>query len=119
MQVTRLTDDTLRSLSELEAGEPVVVRLFLNLDPAQFATARARASQISSLLSDLEALLPEGDMSSDAAKALKVDRERIEAILRDDDLDVDEAAALRRTRVGSREVRRLYARGSTALQIVT
>src|SRR4051812_37933396 len=94
MQSNQLTEETLRSLSEVEADEPVVVSLFLDLDPSQFALAPARASQITSLLSDLDALLRDADLSHDAAEALKVDRERIEEFLRDDDLDVDGAAAL-------------------------
>jgi hypothetical protein len=78
----------------VEADEPVVVSLFLDLDPAEFATAPARATQITSLLSDLDALMRNEDLSHDAREALKVDRERVEAFLRDDDLDLDEAAAL-------------------------
>ena len=57
MRTNQLTDDTLRTLSEVEAAEPVVVSLFLNLDPAQFALPPARASQITSLLSDLDAAI--------------------------------------------------------------
>jgi peptide chain release factor subunit 1 len=93
MRTNQLTEDSLRSLSEVEADEPVVVSLFLDLN-AEFATAPARASQVTSLLSDLDALLRDGDFSHDAMEALKVDRERLEAFLRDDDLDADEAAAL-------------------------
>ena len=37
MRVNQLTDETLRSLSEVEADEPVVVSAFLALDPAEFA----------------------------------------------------------------------------------
>src|SRR5919112_5345147 len=94
MHTNQLTEDSLRFLSEVEADEPVVISLFFDLDPAEFATAPARASQVTSLLSELDALLRDGDFSHDAMETLKVDRERIEAFLRDDDLDVDEAAAL-------------------------
>src|SRR3954453_18333389 len=94
MPANQLTEDTLKSLSEVEADEPVVVSLFLNLDPSQFAVLPARASQITSLLSDLDALLGDSELSHDAAEALKVDRERIESYLRDDELDVDGAPAL-------------------------
>src|SRR4051794_35085031 len=94
MPANQLTEDTLKSLSEVEADEPVVVSLFLNLDPSQFAVLPARASQITSLLSDLDALLGDSELSHDAAEALKVDRERIESYLRDDELDVDSAPAL-------------------------
>src|SRR5919107_302839 len=94
MNSNQLTEDSLRSLSEVEADEPVVISLFFDLDPAEFATAPARASQVTSLLSELDALLRDGDLSHDAMESLKVDRERIEEFLRDDDLDVDEAGAL-------------------------
>jgi len=94
MQTNQLTGDSLRFLSEVEADEPVVISLFLDLDPAEFATAPARASQITSLLSELDAALRNGGFSHDAMEALKADRERIETFLRDDDLDVEGAAAL-------------------------
>jgi peptide chain release factor subunit 1 len=94
MQTNQLTDDTLRTLSEVEADEPVVVSLFLDLDPAEFAIAPARDTQITSLLSQLDALIGADGRSRDAVKALESDRERIEAFLRDDDLDVSEAGAL-------------------------
>ena len=94
MQLSQLSEDTLRALSEVEADEPVVVSLFLDLDPAQFATPAARASQITSLLSKLDELLRDETLSRDATDALKADRRRIEEFLRDDDLDADGAAAL-------------------------
>src|SRR5215213_9872958 len=91
MRTNQLTEDTLRSLSEVEADEPVVVSLFLNLDPRQFAAPPARESQINSLLSDFAALIDDDALSRDAVESLQADRERIEAFLRDDDLDVDGA----------------------------
>src|SRR3954454_11119198 len=94
MQTNQLTDDAPRSLSEVDADEPVVVSLFLDLDPARFAIAPARDTQITSLLSELDALIDDDGRSRDAVQALRSDRERIEAFLRDDDLDVSEAAAL-------------------------
>src|ERR687897_13315 len=103
MRTNQLTDDTLRSLAEVEAAEPVVVSLFLDLDPSEFATAPARASQITSLLSDLDALLREGERSRDALESLTADRARLEAFLRDDDLDA--ARILRGGPSGLREIR--------------
>lgn len=94
MRTNQLTQDSLRSLSEVEADEPVVISLFFDLDPAEFATAPARASQVTSLLSELDALLRDGAFSHDVMEALKVDRERIETLLRGDDLDADEAGAV-------------------------
>src|SRR4051794_38834241 len=94
MRTNELTDETLKSLAVVEADEPVVVSLFLNLDPSQFAVGPARSSQITSVLAELDALLRDDDLSEDAREALQVDRERIEAYLRDDALDVDGAQGL-------------------------
>src|SRR5215210_3246896 len=93
MRVNELTDTVLRSLSEVEAVEPVVVSLFLNLDPRDFATAAARDSQVNSLLSLLGQRVRDGDLSQDAQEALEADRERIERFLRDE-VDVSGAEAL-------------------------
>jgi peptide chain release factor subunit 1 len=94
MRTNQLTDDTLRTLSEVEAAEPVVVSLVLNLDPAQFALPPARSSQITSLLSDLDAAIAGEERSHEAKLSLAADRERLEEFLRDEDLDVDGAGAL-------------------------
>ena len=71
MRVNQLNDTVLRSLSEVEADEPVVVRVFLNLDPSEFATASARESQVNSLLGLLGDRVREGDLSQDAKEALE------------------------------------------------
>ena len=42
MQVSAPDRDQLRSLAELRLDRPVVLSLYLNLDPSQFATARPR-----------------------------------------------------------------------------
>src|SRR4051812_43544301 len=93
MHVSELTDDVLRDLSEVEADEPVVVSLFLNLDPSWFATPAARDSQISSLLSSLDAQIREDGLSDDAREALEADRARIEQFLQDE-LDAGGAEAI-------------------------
>jgi peptide chain release factor subunit 1 len=93
MRVNELTDTVLRSLSEVEADEPVVVSLFLDLDPSQFATAPARESQVNSLLSLLGERVRNSDLSHDAKEALKADRERIERFLREE-VDVSGAEAI-------------------------
>src|SRR3954471_1195751 len=94
MRTNQLTEDTLRSLSEVEADEPVVVSLLLNLDPREFAAPPARESQINSLLSELSALLADDALSRDAVESLQADRERLETFLRDGDLDLDGAGAV-------------------------
>jgi peptide chain release factor subunit 1 len=93
MRVNELTDTTLRSLSEVEADEPVVVSIFLNLDPSQYATAPARETQVNSLLNALAEQMRDGDLSHDAREALEGDRERIERFLREE-MDPSEAEAL-------------------------
>jgi peptide chain release factor subunit 1 len=91
MHVNQLTDDVLRELSEVEADEPVVVSLFLDIDPSWFATPAARDSEINSLLSSLKAQT--ADLSRDAQEALEADRERLERFLTEE-LDADGAEAI-------------------------
>jgi peptide chain release factor subunit 1 len=54
MQVTAPDRDQLRRLSELRLERPVVLSLYLDLDPAQFATPPARATAIRSLLDEAD-----------------------------------------------------------------
>ncbi len=93
MRANQLTDDVLRSLSEIDADEPVVVSMFINLDPSLFATAPARSTQFNSLLNELNQQIREGELSHDAQEALKRDRERIERFLTEE-IDVSEAEAI-------------------------
>jgi peptide chain release factor subunit 1 len=93
MHANQLTDDVLRTLSEVEADEPVVVSMFVNLDPSLFSTAPARSTQFNSLLNELSELIREGDLSHDAQEAVKADRDRIERFLREE-IDVSEAEAI-------------------------
>ncbi len=93
MHANQLTDDVLRSLSEVEADEPVVVSMWVNLDPSLFATAAARSTQFNSLLNDLAEQMRDGDLSHDAQEALKADRERIERFLTSE-IDVSDAQSI-------------------------
>jgi peptide chain release factor subunit 1 len=54
MQVTAPDRDQLRRLSELRLDRPVVLSLYLDLDPGQFATPPARATAIGSLLDEAD-----------------------------------------------------------------
>ena len=74
MQVTAPERDTLRRLAELRLDRPVVLSLYLDLDPTEFATPPARATAVRSLLDEAERKvkerdsLPHGDrMALDAA----------------------------------------------------
>ena len=70
------------SLSEVEAAEPVVISLFLDLDPAQFATAPARASQITvaALATSTRAIAATPSARTRRGESLTADRERLEAL---------------------------------------
>lgn len=61
MQTTAPDRDELRRLSEVRLERPVVLSLYLDLDPAEFATPPARATAVRSLLDDAERKLRERD----------------------------------------------------------
>jgi peptide chain release factor subunit 1 len=61
MQVTAPDRDELRRLAEVRLDRPVVLSLYLDLDPAQFATPPARATAVRSLLDEAERSLRERD----------------------------------------------------------
>jgi peptide chain release factor subunit 1 len=54
MQVTAPDRDQLRRLAELRLDRPVVLSLYLDLDPSQFATPPARATAVRSLIDEAE-----------------------------------------------------------------
>src|SRR5918996_239179 len=54
MQVTAPDRDELRRLAEIRLDRPVVLSLYLNLDPAEFATPPARATAVRSLLDEAD-----------------------------------------------------------------
>ncbi len=61
MQVTAPDRDELRRLAEMRLDRPIVLSLYLDLDPAQFATPPARATAVRSLLDEAERQLRERD----------------------------------------------------------
>ena len=61
MQVSAPDRDELRRLAEVRLDRPVVLSLYLDLDPAQFATPPARATAVRSLLDEAERRLRERD----------------------------------------------------------
>lgn len=84
MQVTAPDRDELRRLAQLRLDRPVVLSLYLDLDPTEFATPPARATAVRSLLDEAERRLRERDGLSHQ------DRADLEASLR------QAAAALQR-----------------------
>jgi peptide chain release factor subunit 1 len=61
MQVSAPDRDQLRRLAELRLDRPVVLSLYLNLDPSEFATPPARKTAIRSLVDEAERRLREQD----------------------------------------------------------
>ena len=82
MQVSAPDRDQLRSLAELRLDRPVVLSLYLNLDPSQFATPPARKTSVRSLLDDAERRLRDtGGLSHDDKMALHASLERAAGFL--------------------------------------
>jgi peptide chain release factor subunit 1 len=61
MQVAPPDREGLRRLAELRLDRPVVLSLYLNLDPTEFATPPARATAVRSLLDEAERRMREVD----------------------------------------------------------
>jgi peptide chain release factor subunit 1 len=94
MQVSAPDRDQLRGLAELRLDRPVVLSLYLNLDPSQFATPPARKTSVRSLLDEAERRVRERNSLSHAdGMALQASLERASAFL-ENDLPSDGAHAL-------------------------
>ncbi len=94
MQVSAPDRDQLRALAELRLDRPVVLSLYLNLDPSQFATPPARKSSIRSLLDEAERRVRDRKgLSHEDKAALQASLERARAFL-ENDLPSDGAHAL-------------------------
>src|SRR3954469_23778823 len=85
MQINELNENRLRELAGIHTnGDSRVLSVFLNLDPTEFATPPARASEISSVIDDAHRRVRESDgLSHDARKGLEEDVERAASFLRD------------------------------------
>ena len=94
MQTNELNSDLLRRLADLRPEDARVLSLFLNLDPSEFATPPARATEARSLIDQAERQAREaGDsLGHDAKKSLLKDIERARDYL--DRLSADGAHGL-------------------------
>jgi peptide chain release factor subunit 1 len=73
-----ITQDRLRSLAELHPERGLVLSVFLNLDPAQFATAAARSTAITSVMTAAAHKVEDAkDISHEDRVALREDVERV------------------------------------------
>src|ERR1700754_3967265 len=82
MAANTITKDTLRRLADVKPERGRVLSVFLNLDPAQFATPAARSSAITSILTDAAHRVESADGLDHAEReALKADVERVREVL--------------------------------------
>jgi hypothetical protein len=95
MQVSAPDRDQLRTLAELRLDRPVVLSLYLNLDPSEFATPPARKTAVRSLLDEAERRVRErrDGLSHADRTGLKASLQRAAELL-ENDLPSDGAHAL-------------------------
>jgi peptide chain release factor subunit 1 len=94
MQVSAPDRDQLRSLAELRLDRPVVLSLYLNLDPSQFATPPARKTSVRSLVDEADRRVRERTgLSHQDRVQLQASLERAKTFL-ENDLPSDGAHAL-------------------------
>ncbi len=84
-----------KRLLEATAGQHPVISVVFDLDPAEFATASARATQATSLLDAAHNLeTADQTLNHDARQAIRSDLEQLKTYLGSDDLPVSGAGAL-------------------------
>jgi peptide chain release factor subunit 1 len=87
MAVNTITRDQLRRLADVRPERGRVLSVFLNLDPAQFATPAARSTAITSVLTEATHRVEEADGLDHAEReALKADVERVREALQASDI---------------------------------
>src|SRR6266516_1056036 len=82
MQMNDLDHARLRRLAALRPDAARVLSIYVDLDPAQFGTQPARASQIGSLLDEADRRARETELNHAARVALRADGERVRELLR-------------------------------------
>jgi peptide subunit release factor 1 (eRF1) len=90
MQTNDLTAEKLRELADLKPDNARVLSLFVNLDPRDFGTPPARASEIRSLIDQASRTVKElqnDGLSQEEKKALVEDVERVRSYLNTGDFD--------------------------------
>jgi peptide chain release factor subunit 1 len=90
-----LSPTRLRELAELQPEEGRVLSVYMDLDPAEFGTAPARTTQITSLITDARHQVDElDDLSHEERKALRADVERVRDTLSQPGIAEDGARAV-------------------------
>ena len=92
MQTNELSIDLLRRLADLRPDGACVLSLFLNLDPSEFPTPAARATEVRSLLDSADRQARQADrFTHDQAQALRRDIERAGGYFKGSDFSVEGA----------------------------
>jgi peptide chain release factor subunit 1 len=87
MAANTITRDLLRRLADVRPERGRVLSVFLNLDPAQFATPAARSTAITSVLTEATHRVEEAEgLDHDEREALKADVERVREALQAGDI---------------------------------
>jgi peptide chain release factor subunit 1 len=87
MAANTITKDMLRRLADVRPERGRVLSVFLNLDPTEFATPAARATAVSSVLTEAARRVEEADgLAHDEREALKADVDRVRATLQAGDI---------------------------------
>src|SRR4051812_30539969 len=82
-----ITQARLRALAAVHPEEGRVLSVFLNLDPGQFATANARSSAITSVMTEAAHKVEETEgLTHDELQVLRDDVERVRTVLLDSGL---------------------------------
>src|SRR4051794_16157068 len=85
MAANTITRGRLRRLADVRPQHGRVLSVFLNLDPAEFATPAARSSAITSVMTDAAHRIEQADdLAHDEREALKSDLERVGSVLSGD-----------------------------------
>lgn len=91
---TDITTDHLRELAETRSAQGKVLSVFINLDPREFATPRARATEISSVMDEASRAIRDlAGLTHDERVALEADATRVRDGLRNG-VDTEGARAL-------------------------
>jgi peptide chain release factor subunit 1 len=85
MAANTITRGRLRRLADVRPEHGRVLSVFLNLDPAEFATPSARSSAITSVMTEAARRVEQAhDLAHEDREALKVDVERVREVLSGD-----------------------------------
>jgi peptide chain release factor subunit 1 len=87
MAANTITRGRLRRLAELRPKRGLVLSIFFNLDPSEFGTPAARATEVNSVITEAMRKIDEVESADHAERqALRADIERVRAVLQGSDV---------------------------------